>query len=246
MEEDDSNSACMSVADMVRDCRVPPGRVADFVWAVIRSIVPHRLLFAAHAVTCSCATWTSIRQRRWGYHVVTSIEGAAKRATMTDVTHQHPHSTHSDTHLHPHPHSPTHGRPHSHRHPLSRPHLHSHPRSHPPPPPLSHRLSRPHSLGGGPRHLRRAVSRFISLNRHDTFSLASALHGLPVQTFPVVGRGCQPGSCVLQWQEASCWVEWLLANLVVPAVRAHFYATETEDGRHEVCFYRKPVWARIR
>ncbi|CAI5986167.1 unnamed protein product [Closterium sp. NIES-65] len=45
----------------------------------------------------------------------------------------------------------------------------------------------------------------------------------------------------------SClWVQWVLAELVIPVLRSHFYVTESEVQRHTVCFYRKPVWARIR
>ena len=39
------------------------------------------------------------------------------------------------------------------------------------------------------------------------------------------------------------WVRWLIAELVIPLLRAHFYCTETESHRLRVFYYRKGVWA---
>ncbi len=36
----------------------------------------------------------------------------------------------------------------------------------------------------------------------------------------------------------AAWTRWLLQGLVVPLLRAHFYATETEAYRQEVFYYR--------
>ncbi len=34
------------------------------------------------------------------------------------------------------------------------------------------------------------------------------------------------------------WLRWLLADLVVPLLRAHFYCTEAEAYRQQVFYYR--------
>ncbi|KAK3287868.1 hypothetical protein CYMTET_4646 [Cymbomonas tetramitiformis] len=41
------------------------------------------------------------------------------------------------------------------------------------------------------------------------------------------------------------WMYWILAGLVVPLLRAHFYVTETEPYRQRLFYYRKPVWRDI-
>lgn len=39
-------------------------------------------------------------------------------------------------------------------------------------------------------------------------------------------------------QRLIMWVRWLLADFVVPLLRAHFYCTESEVYRQEVFYYR--------
>ena len=39
-------------------------------------------------------------------------------------------------------------------------------------------------------------------------------------------------------QRLILWVRWLLAEFVVPLLRAHFYCTESEVYRQDVFFYR--------
>lgn len=40
------------------------------------------------------------------------------------------------------------------------------------------------------------------------------------------------------------WVRWLLSELAIPLLRAHFYVTESEAHRHLVLYYRwePPLW----
>lgn len=38
------------------------------------------------------------------------------------------------------------------------------------------------------------------------------------------------------------WVQWLFDGLVIPALRAHFYATESSTHKNRVFYYRKPLW----
>ncbi len=42
-------------------------------------------------------------------------------------------------------------------------------------------------------------------------------------------------------QRLILWVRWLLADFVVPLLRAHFYCTESEVYRQEVFYYRCSV-----
>ena len=39
-------------------------------------------------------------------------------------------------------------------------------------------------------------------------------------------------------QRLTLWVRWLLADFVVPLLRAHFYCTESEVYRQDVFYYR--------
>ena len=41
------------------------------------------------------------------------------------------------------------------------------------------------------------------------------------------------------------WFRFLIADLALPLLRAHFYCTETEANRNRLFFYRKGVWARL-
>jgi telomerase reverse transcriptase len=38
------------------------------------------------------------------------------------------------------------------------------------------------------------------------------------------------------------WVHWLFDGLVVPLLRAFFYATESSTHKNRVFYYRKPLW----
>ncbi|CAI7888153.1 unnamed protein product [Closterium sp. NIES-54] len=59
-------------------------------------------------------------------------------------------------------------------------------------------------------------------------------------------RGGGGGLAAQAHQVLSCvWVQWVLAELVIPVLRSHFYITESEAQRHTVCFYRKPVYLAL-
>ena len=49
------------------------------------------------------------------------------------------------------------------------------------------------------------------------------------------------GAHALLQQRLILWVRWLLGDLVVPLLRAHFYCTESEAYRQEVFYYRCPL-----
>lgn len=101
------------------------------------------------------------------------------------------------------------------------------------------------------RLLRSSLARFISLRRHEKFSLQHYLFGLKTQSFDwlrgVNGAGSDN---VLQQSSArhtlELWTHWYFTSFVVPLIRAHFYVTESQNHRKDVFYYRKPVWARIK
>ena len=56
------------------------------------------------------------------------------------------------------------------------------------------------------------------------------------------GEGPQPPSRHAAVQRRLVlWVRWLLAELVVPLLRAHFYCTESEAYRQQVFYYRSAL-----
>eukprot|EP01018_Ginkgo_biloba_P000041 Gb_40457 [translate_table: standard] len=50
---------------------------------------------------------------------------------------------------------------------------------------------------------------------------------------------------LLQQKMLANWTFWLFSSLIVPLIRAHFYVTESENGRQNVFYYRKYVWTKI-
>lgn len=50
---------------------------------------------------------------------------------------------------------------------------------------------------------------------------------------------------LLQQRMLANWMFWLFSSLIVPLIQAHFYVTESENGRQSVFYYRKNVWAKI-
>ncbi|BDA46320.1 probable telomerase reverse transcriptase [Coccomyxa sp. Obi] len=106
---------------------------------------------------------------------------------------------------------------------------------------------------GNRRALRRAVSRLVCLRRYEQMSVQNALHCVRPTAMPAIcchppggGEGWQPpsGHAAVQ-RRLALWVRWLLAELVVPLLRAHFYCTESEAYRQQVFYYRKPVWLEL-
>ncbi|OMP10292.1 reverse transcriptase [Corchorus olitorius] len=41
------------------------------------------------------------------------------------------------------------------------------------------------------------------------------------------------------------WIFWFFSSFVVPLVQANFYVTESEHGKLDVFYYRKPVWEKL-
>ena len=108
--------------------------------------------------------------------------------------------------------------------------------------------------------LRRFLLRLVVLRRFEMCTLHEAMTGLKVSEFPwLFGRAgvadekrtrratrAGPASAALaRRRDLQRWVRWLVADLVVPLLRSHFYCTETESHRLRVFYYRKGVWARL-
>ena len=54
----------------------------------------------------------------------------------------------------------------------------------------------------------------------------------------LAGKAAGHGAHAALQQRLILWVHWLLAEFVVPLLRAHFYCTESEAYRQEVLYYR--------
>eukprot|EP00898_Chlorokybus_atmophyticus_P005135 jgi/Chlat1/5622/Chrsp369S09002 len=95
-----------------------------------------------------------------------------------------------------------------------------------------------------------AVRRFVALRRFEQLSLHQVMQGLKVSHVPWLvlpgQRTRVPASChVFRQRQLQALVYWLLSGIVVPLLRAHFYATECEPRHLRIHFYRKPIWARL-
>ncbi|EEF44058.1 telomerase reverse transcriptase, putative [Ricinus communis] len=42
------------------------------------------------------------------------------------------------------------------------------------------------------------------------------------------------------------WIFWFFSFLVVPLLQANFYVTESEHGKQDVFYYRKPIWEKLK
>uniref|UniRef100_A0A061SFG8 Telomerase reverse transcriptase n=1 Tax=Tetraselmis sp. GSL018 TaxID=582737 RepID=A0A061SFG8_9CHLO len=102
--------------------------------------------------------------------------------------------------------------------------------------------------------VRRAVRRAITLTRFETMTVHQATQGIATGAFAWMpggrrgpgSRQCNPELQAKRQRYLTLWMEWLLAGLVVPLIRGHFYVTETESKRLSLSYFRKPVWNRLR
>ncbi|OVA12268.1 Telomere reverse transcriptase [Macleaya cordata] len=133
----------------------------------------------------------------------------------------------------------------------------------------------PRDLLGAPsewRALRRNISKFIWLRRFEKFSVKQCVHGLKTSSFPVLSNkhsSCYLNNCVpevtmgksaniltgcnkisnvksiLKKKLFACWIYWFFSCLVAPILQASFYITESEVGRLDIFYYRKPIWENL-
>ncbi|XP_028755559.1 telomerase reverse transcriptase [Neltuma alba] len=133
----------------------------------------------------------------------------------------------------------------------------------------------PPELLGDPSHWRimtRNISRFIRLRRFEKFPLKLCMHRLKSSTFPflstkyfsntqnaripkhIEGHNTGPHKDFNNWNNTlhvikrkllERWIFWYFSSLVVPLVQANFYVTESEHGKQDVYYYRKPIWEKL-
>ncbi|KAK4256365.1 hypothetical protein QN277_009241 [Acacia crassicarpa] len=133
----------------------------------------------------------------------------------------------------------------------------------------------PPELLGDPSHWRimtRNISRFIRLRRFEKFPLKLCTHGLKTLTFPFLTtkyfsnsrnaripihaeghniglhedfRNWNNTLHVIKRKLLERWIFWYFSSLVVPLVQANFYVTESEHGKQDVFYYRKPIWEKL-
>ena len=119
--------------------------------------------------------------------------------------------------------------------------------------------------------LRNFLLRLTSLRRSERCTLHEAMRGARTSEFPWLfgkrlgtrafeddesvssssRRGNKSGrtgpvtSYLARRRRLRRWFRFLIDEVAVPLLRAHFYCTETEANRNRMFFYRKGVWARL-
>ena len=88
------------------------------------------------------------------------------------------------------------------------------------------------------RRLRLAVRRFVSLRRFEGVRASDLAEGLPLRAFGCLGATRPATAAAAARARLLAWVAWLFAELVIPLLRAHFYATEADGERQRVLYYR--------
>ena len=96
-----------------------------------------------------------------------------------------------------------------------------------------------------------AVRRMVWLRRFEGLPRSLAVTGLRHTDMPWLTPPAGSGHVTAERSQAAArdaaqllW--WVLADVVVPLLRAQFYATESSVYKNRVFFFRKPVWSRIR
>ncbi|CAN6467431.1 unnamed protein product [Victoria cruziana] len=120
------------------------------------------------------------------------------------------------------------------------------------------------------RALRRNIANFVKLRRFEKFYLKNCMHQVRTSGFPFLTEfvsmchrnifrnkneellNVSRKDCDLLSMESflhrkfvEVWICWLFSCLIIPVLRANFYITESENGRHSVFYYRKVLWKKI-
>ncbi|KAF3794434.1 Telomerase reverse transcriptase [Nymphaea thermarum] len=118
------------------------------------------------------------------------------------------------------------------------------------------------------RALRQNIANFVKLRRFEKFYLKHCMHQVRTSGFPVLSEFisiCHWNAFINEeliieaWKDCDLsamksslhrklvevWIFWLFSCLIVPVLRANFYITESENGRHGVFYYRKVLWKKI-
>lgn len=133
----------------------------------------------------------------------------------------------------------------------------------------------PSELLGTPsnwRIMRRNISRFIQLRKFEKFPLKLCLHELKTSRFPFLSNKyflSSQNASFLKYLEGhdevlhkefrnwnndvhdvkrkllEKWIFWYYSFLVVPLVQTNFYVTESQQGKQDIYYYKKPVWEKL-
>ncbi|CAA7028722.1 unnamed protein product [Microthlaspi erraticum] len=103
------------------------------------------------------------------------------------------------------------------------------------------------------RVLRRNIAWFVSRRRNEICTVKQFLHRVKPSDFPFFANKhlcChefQNESSFTSTQQMLCtkWVSWLFLEIVKKLVRFNFYATESQEGRLNIYYYRKCSWERL-
>ncbi|KAF8821891.1 Rna-directed Dna polymerase, partial [Cardiosporidium cionae] len=110
------------------------------------------------------------------------------------------------------------------------------------------------------KRMLKKVKSFILLNKGETLSLAMLMHGMRIAacwkeissdassstSIPSSMCGKMRHNATLRKAGyLSRILFFIFTHLVVPILRAHFYATECETTSHRIRFFRKIIWNRM-
>ncbi|XP_058075516.1 telomerase reverse transcriptase [Magnolia sinica] len=123
------------------------------------------------------------------------------------------------------------------------------------------------------RALRRNISKFVQLRRYEKISLNQCMHRLKTSFFPLLSKVRVSSSCMfnlsmkdelgkranmfegnkksgdakafLRNKLFESWIFWLFSSLVIPIIQSNFYVTESEAGKQDIFYYRKPIWKKL-
>ncbi|CAG7911082.1 unnamed protein product [Brassica rapa] len=116
----------------------------------------------------------------------------------------------------------------------------------------------PESLLGTTHQMRvltRNIAWFVSRRRNEKCTVTQFLHGVKLSDFSffaskqlccmVNGHSHQNESISTQQMLCTKWISWLFLEIVKKLVNFNFYATERQDGRLNIYYYRKCNWERL-
>lgn len=117
----------------------------------------------------------------------------------------------------------------------------------------------PESLLGTTHQMRvltRNIAWFVSRRRNEKCTVTQFLHGVKLSDFSLFSSKqlcCMVNGHELQnesirsTQQMLCtkWISWLFLEIVKKLVSFNFYATERQDGRLNIYYYRKCNWERL-
>lgn len=106
------------------------------------------------------------------------------------------------------------------------------------------------------RVLRRNIAWFVSRRRNEKCTVTQFLHGVKPSDFSffaskqlccMVNGHAHQNESIRSTQQMLCtkWISWLFLEIVKKLLLFNFYATERQDGRLDIYYYRKCNWERL-